>query len=117
MTMKRKMGGELELQDSGEVSSCKEVSDQRCLAQPLLTYSLADEFLSEMLGAQSIAPKAKRRRRDGQASPSLEVARLDDETNGDAVRTPVPGSKNVDDLLPVGVSPDLSLRPHFLTSR
>ncbi len=68
----------------------------------------ADEFLAEMLGSQSIASKAKRRRRDGGTSPSLEVSRLGDEEegvdglgmNGHAGAS----GKNVDDLLPVGVS-------------
>lgn len=61
-----------------------------------------------MLGPQSIAPKAKRKRRDGGTSPSLEVSRLGDE-NGmvDVVginNHAGPSRKNVDDLLPVGVS-------------
>lgn len=70
----------------------------------------ADEFLAEMLGQQSIAPKARRRRRDGNESPELQISRLGDDdvandgpdglTNGLAG----PSKKNVDDLLPVGVS-------------
>lgn len=68
-----------------------------------------------MLGSQSIAPKARRRRRDGGTSPSLEVTRLGDEDaeadgigmNGHAG----PSKKNVDDLLPVGVSFEALIEP------
>ncbi|WVQ67181.1 uncharacterized protein L199_005376 [Kwoniella botswanensis] len=71
----------------------------------------ADEFLAEMLGQQSIAPKAKRRRKEGEFEPQLTISRLGDEdaeeeveqisTNGHAG----PSSKNVDDLLPIGRLP------------
>ncbi|ORX40739.1 NUC185 domain-domain-containing protein [Kockovaella imperatae] len=58
----------------------------------------ADDFLSEMLGSSSIAPKAKHRRTDGD-SPTLEVSRLPDAELRSTSR------KNVDDLLPVGRLP------------
>ncbi|WWD03455.1 hypothetical protein V865_001507 [Kwoniella europaea PYCC6329] len=71
----------------------------------------ADKFLAEMLGQQSIAPKAKRRRKEGEFEPQLTISRLGDEdadeeveeisTNGHAG----PSSKNVDDLLPIGRLP------------
>jgi hypothetical protein len=60
-----------------------------------------------MLGQQSISAKARRRRTEGNASPELQVSRLGDdqedgevEANGQAG----PSKKNVDDLLPIGVS-------------
>lgn len=61
-----------------------------------------------MLGQQSIAPKAKRRRKEGEFEDQLTISRVGDEdaeieeisTNGHAG----PSSKNVDDLLPIGVS-------------
>lgn len=61
-----------------------------------------------MLGSASIAPKAKRRRRDGEFSPQLAVSRLGDE-EADVVELDADGQaatsgKNVDDLLPIGVS-------------
>ncbi|GMK53589.1 hypothetical protein CspeluHIS016_0101750 [Cutaneotrichosporon spelunceum] len=69
----------------------------------------ADEFLAEMLGQQSMTPKARRRKRGGDESPTLEVSRLGDDD------IPAPDSdeglgapssrKNVDDLLPVGRLP------------
>jgi antiviral helicase SKI2 len=67
----------------------------------------ADEFLAEMLGEQSIASKARRKRRDGEETASLEISRLGDGEDKDGI--PEGGSvgmskKNVDDLLPVGVS-------------
>jgi antiviral helicase SKI2 len=58
-----------------------------------------------MLGQQSIASKARRRRTEGNESPELQVSRLGDdqelagESNGAG-----PSKKNVDDLLPIGVS-------------
>nr|XP_019010148.1 antiviral helicase SKI2 [Kwoniella pini CBS 10737]OCF48929.1 antiviral helicase SKI2 [Kwoniella pini CBS 10737] len=68
----------------------------------------ADDFLAEMLGQASIAPKAKRRRKEGEFESQLTVSRLGDEeeieeisTNGHAG----PSSKNVDDLLPIGRLP------------
>ena len=69
----------------------------------------ADDFLAEMLGSQSIASKAKRRRRDGHVSPTLEISRVGDEdyaTDGVAEMNghAGPSKKNVDDLLPIGVS-------------
>lgn len=69
----------------------------------------AEEFLSRMLGESSVAPKARRKRRDGELSPTLEVSRLEEEgeTTGEERRSnghDVPGRKSVDDLLPVGVS-------------
>lgn len=66
----------------------------------------ADEFLAEMLGDQSIAAKARRRRREGPEEPTLLVSRLGDEdgsVNGEASGSGV-RKHNVDDLLPVGVS-------------
>nr|GFD54295.1 hypothetical protein [Tanacetum cinerariifolium] len=52
--------------------------------------------------------KAKRRRRDGQDSPTLEISRLaDDDEETEELRQngiSIPGRKNVDDLLPIGVS-------------
>ncbi|KAK4685405.1 antiviral helicase SKI2, partial [Tremellales sp. Uapishka_1] len=69
----------------------------------------ADEFLAEMLGDQALVSKAKRRKRGGDVSPTLEVSRLGDEdgviesfrsNGGDSSR-----GKNVDDLLPVGRLP------------
>lgn len=33
----------------------------------------ADDFLAEMLGAQSMTTQARRRRRNGEESPTLEV--------------------------------------------
>lgn len=57
-----------------------------------------------MLGDQNITSKAKRRKRDGEpSSPTLEVSRLGDD---EAKLSDIPGRKNIDDLLPVGVSPD-----------
>jgi antiviral helicase SKI2 len=50
-----------------------------------------------MLGQQSIASKARRRRTEGNESPELQVSRLGDDQEG-------PSKKNVDDLLPIGVS-------------
>ncbi|WWC64395.1 uncharacterized protein I303_107005 [Kwoniella dejecticola CBS 10117] len=70
----------------------------------------ADEFLAEMLGQASIAPKAKRRRREGEFESQLTISRLGDDeaeeieetsTNGHAG----PSTKNVDDLLPIGRLP------------
>lgn len=61
-----------------------------------------------MLGSQNITLKAKRRRRDGESSPVLEISRLGDEDDIDDGRRPngtdIPGKKNIDDLLPIGVS-------------
>jgi antiviral helicase SKI2 len=60
-----------------------------------------------MLGAQSIAPKAKRRRLPGAESPTLDISRLGDEdrdVNGVPDGKALLGRKNVDDLLPIGVS-------------
>jgi antiviral helicase SKI2 len=61
-----------------------------------------------MLGQQSIAPKARRRRREGRESPELQISRLGDEDQtGDAEGgedQAGPSRKNVDDLLPIGVS-------------
>ena len=71
-----------------------------------LTWYIAEDLLAEMLGDQHITSKAKRRRRDGQTTPTLEVSRLGDDdidkiqSNGPSI----PGRKNVDDLLPIGVS-------------
>jgi antiviral helicase SKI2 len=71
-------------------------------------FPAADDFLAEMLGSQNIAAKAKRRRRDGGSSPTLEVSRLGDEESGleraQENGSSIPGKKNVDDLLPIGVS-------------
>ncbi|WVQ84888.1 hypothetical protein IAT38_007051 [Cryptococcus sp. DSM 104549] len=70
----------------------------------------ADEFLASMLGQQSIAAKAKRRRRDGEFSPQLAITRVGDE-DGDVEDVKLNGSaadvsgKNVDDLLPIGRLP------------
>lgn len=76
----------------------------KCLAD----FLVADDFLAEMLGSQNIAAKAKRRRRDGGSSPTLEVSRLGDEDSGleraQENGSLIPGKKNVDDLLPIGVS-------------
>lgn len=66
--------------------------------------------MAEMLGQQSITPKARRRRRDGNESPELQVSRLGDADGGDAEVEGLsnghagPSKKNVDDLLPIGVS-------------
>lgn len=68
----------------------------------------ADAFLAEMLGSSEITNQAKRRRKFGDDSPTLEVSRLGDEdeiedgpqANGHGL----PRKKNVDDLLPIGVS-------------
>lgn len=61
-----------------------------------------------MLGQQSITAKAKRRRRDGEfASPQLTVSRLgdkDEDVDGIDLKPAHPSDKNIDDLLPVGVS-------------
>jgi antiviral helicase SKI2 len=64
-----------------------------------------------MLGQQSIAPKARRRRREGNESPELQVSRLgdenrqgDDSQTQDGLNGAGPSKKNVDDLLPIGVS-------------
>jgi len=59
-----------------------------------------------MLGSTSITSKAKRRRTDGKVSPTLEVFRLgdDDEAEDFKANGSAPGKKNVDDLLPMGVS-------------
>lgn len=67
----------------------------------------ADQFLAEMLGSQSITAKAKRRRTDGRDSPTLEVSRLGDEEgteNAELVGNVGSSRRNVDDLLPIGVS-------------
>jgi antiviral helicase SKI2 len=85
------------------------LSGGESLADPLAdAEDAADEFLAEMLGSASISSKAKRRRRDGEASPTLEISRLGDEDDVDGERRPngmsLPGKKNVDDLLPIGVS-------------
>ena len=60
------------------------------------------------MGSQNITSKAKRRRNDGGSSPVLEISRLGDEDEVDDGRRPngsaIPGRKNVDDLLPIGVS-------------
>ena len=62
-----------------------------------------------MLGQQSITAKARRRRRDGNESPELQVSRLgdadvvDDEVEGLLNGHAGPSKKNVDDLLPIGV--------------
>ncbi|WWC91541.1 uncharacterized protein L201_006487 [Kwoniella dendrophila CBS 6074] len=69
----------------------------------------ADEFLAEMLGQQSIAPKAKRRRKEGEFEDQLTISRVGDEdaeieemsANGHTGLN----SKNVDDLLPIGRLP------------
>lgn len=67
-----------------------------------------DDFLAEMLGQQSITTKAKRRRRDGEfASPQLTVSRLgdkDEDVDGIDLKPARPSDRNIDDLLPVGVS-------------
>jgi hypothetical protein len=68
--------------------------------------NVADEFLAEMLGNASLVPKAKRKTRDGRDSPGLEVSRLDGDENKMANGHAVNGKKNVDDLLPTGVSLD-----------
>ncbi|WOO80266.1 Putative ATP-dependent RNA helicasec [Vanrija pseudolonga] len=67
----------------------------------------ADAFLAEMLGQQAMTTKAKRRRRGGEESPTLEVSRLGDELPSDGTERPRPqtNGKNVDDLLPVGRLP------------
>ncbi|BEJ13916.1 hypothetical protein CspHIS471_0310900 [Cutaneotrichosporon sp. HIS471] len=69
----------------------------------------ADEFLVEMLGQQAMTTKARRRRRGGDESPTLEVSRLGDDdiaTPDSEERLGAPSSrKNVDDLLPVGRLP------------
>ncbi|WRT70395.1 uncharacterized protein IL334_007393 [Kwoniella shivajii] len=69
----------------------------------------ADEFLAEMLGQQSIAAKAKRRRREGEFEPQLTVSRLGDEEAEieeiSADSQAGPSNKNVDDLLPIGRLP------------
>ncbi|KAL1412136.1 Antiviral helicase ski2 [Vanrija albida] len=67
----------------------------------------ADAFLAEMLGQQAMTTKAKRRRRGGEESPTLEVSRLGDELPADGTERPraQPNGKNVDDLLPVGRLP------------
>jgi antiviral helicase SKI2 len=64
-----------------------------------------------MLGQQSIASKARRRRREGNESPELQVSRLgdenrqgDDSQTQDGLNGAGPSKKNVDDLLPIGVS-------------
>lgn len=78
-----------------------------------------------MLGTSSIASKARRKRIDGKESPSLAVSRLGDDedlgverqVNGHAV----PGKKNIDDLLPLGVRQtppqDLARRADVSVSR
>lgn len=72
----------------------------------------ADEFLAEMLGQQSITAKARRRRTEGNASPELQVSRLgDDQEDGEVAESngnAGPSKKNVDDLLPIGVSQAIS---------
>jgi antiviral helicase SKI2 len=60
-----------------------------------------------MLGEQSMASKARRKRRDGGAQASLEISRLgdgEDEANEDEDGQASSSKKNVDDLLPIGVS-------------
>lgn len=60
-----------------------------------------------MLGSSEITNKAKRRRKDGGDSPTLEVSRLGDEDEEDAPQANghgLTGKTNVDDLLPIGVS-------------
>ena len=107
--MREKMAGGHELLACGGASSCNAVS---CISTQWshgykLIY-IADNFLAEMLESQAIAPKARRRLRDGAISPELEVQRLAEQVNdvnGNAiVDDGMSGKKNVDDLLPVGVS-------------
>jgi antiviral helicase SKI2 len=57
-----------------------------------------------MLGQQSITSKARRRRTEGNESPELQVSRLGDDQEIGASGGAGPSKKNVDDLLPIGVS-------------
>jgi antiviral helicase SKI2 len=57
-----------------------------------------------MLGQQSIASKARRRRTEGNESPELQVSRLGDDQEVGGSNGAGPSKKNVDDLLPIGVS-------------
>jgi len=57
-----------------------------------------------MLGQQSIASKARRRRTEGNESPELQVSRLGDDQEVAGSNSAGPSKKNVDDLLPIGVS-------------
>lgn len=72
-----------------------------------------EDFLAEMLGTSSITAKARRKRIDGGTSPTLAVSRLgDDEDLGTERRAnghDIPGKKNIDDLLPLGVSTNLRI--------
>lgn len=74
-----------------------------------------------MLGQQSITAKARRRRTEGNASPELQVSRLgDDQEDGEVAESngnAGPSKKNVDDLLPIGVSLAVSCRPLADTQR
>ncbi|RXK39428.1 antiviral helicase SKI2 [Tremella mesenterica] len=65
----------------------------------------AEEFLLSMLGERSLARKARRKRRDGRESPTLEISRVGEESlkgKDKDKRREIPGRKNVDDLLPIG---------------
>ena len=57
-----------------------------------------------MLGHQSIASKARRRRTEGNESPELQVSRLGDDQEVGGSNGAGSSKKNVDDLLPIGVS-------------
>jgi antiviral helicase SKI2 len=73
-----------------------------------------------MLGQQSIAPKARRRRREGRESPELQISRLGDEDQTNHAEggedQAGPSRKNVDDLLPIGVSVMCGIRISLTSS-
>jgi hypothetical protein len=68
----------------------------------------ADDFLASILGSDTLSSKAKRKKQAGQPkSPTLQISRLGDADVDYETERPIgekAKAKNVDDLLPLGVS-------------